>query len=374
MHSTGVTGLTATLASGTYTTATGNVIFTVTGTPSAAGTATFSIAYGSSNCSYTITVIPPYLPNSNIVMNEIYARGTTADPDWIEIYNKSNAAIDISGYKIYDSGGDAGTKPKKEFPTGSIVSANGFLVIVVDDTAASGFGLSASGEKVWMENASSQLIDTITYAAHTAVQSYGRIPNGGNWQLLDSITRNASNVAGGTVLLYSCATGTTTGTAIAGTAVSGLSFSIPYSNATVGATYATQIIASTGVTGLTATLTSGTYATATGNVNLYGNRYSISCRYSYPSLLCTEASSCSYAITVLPPYLPNSNIVMNEIYARGTTTDPDWIEIYNKSNAAIDISGYKIYDSGGDAGTKPKKEFPTGSIVCCKRIFGNCCR
>ncbi len=67
-------------------------------------------------------------------MNEIYARGTTANPDWIEIYNKSNTAIDISGYKIYDAGGESGAKPKKEFPTGSIVSPLGFLVIVTDDT------------------------------------------------------------------------------------------------------------------------------------------------------------------------------------------------------------------------------------------------
>ena len=133
-------------------------------------------------------------PTSSVLMNEIYARGTVAEPDWVELYNSSTAAIDISGYKIYDAGGYGATKPKKLFPAGSIIAPSGFLVIVVDDTATSGFGLSNSGEKVWLENASGIVIDTITYAAHTAVQSYGRIPNGGpTWQLLNTITKNASN-------------------------------------------------------------------------------------------------------------------------------------------------------------------------------------
>ena len=42
--STGVTGLTATLAAGTLANGTGNLSFAITGTPSAAGTAIFSVA------------------------------------------------------------------------------------------------------------------------------------------------------------------------------------------------------------------------------------------------------------------------------------------------------------------------------------------
>ena len=85
---------------------------------------------------------------ASFTMNEVYSRGTIADPDWIEIYNPSSSAVDITGFKIYDVGGRTGTKPKKYFPSGSIIPANGFLVIVTDDTSASGFGLSSSGETV----------------------------------------------------------------------------------------------------------------------------------------------------------------------------------------------------------------------------------
>ena len=46
---------------------------------------------------------------------------------------------------------------------------------------------------------------------------------------------------------------------------------------------------------------------------------------------------------------------MNEVYSRGTTIAPDWIEIYNPSATVIDISGYKIYDNGGQSWFKAKK-------------------
>ena len=191
------------------------------------------------------------------VINELYSRGTAAELDWIEIYNPTSSSIDITGYKIYDSGGNAGTKPKKLFPGGSVIPANGFLVIITDDADASGFGLSSSGERVWFEDASGTLIDSVDLVAITdTATSYGRLPNGSsNWQILNPRTRGISN----------------------------------------------------------------------------------------------------YVISV--------GVVINELYSRGTAAELDWIEIYNPTSSSVDITGYKIYDSGGNAGTKPKKLFPGGSVI-----------
>lgn len=201
---------------------------------------------------------------SEIVMNEIYARGTAADPDWIEIYNSSASTVNISGYKIYDSGGQSGSKAKKLFPEGSTIPAKGFLAITVDDGSATGFGLSSSGEKVWFENAAGAPLDSVEFPGHSSTQSYSRIPDGGNWAVVDSVTRGAINNS--------------------------------------------------------------------GNSN----------------------------------HGPTADIVMNEIYARGTAADPDWIEVYNTTSSAVDITGYKIYDSGGQSGSKTKKLFPSGSLIPAK--------
>jgi len=191
------------------------------------------------------------------VINELYSRGTAVELDWIEIYNPTASSIDITGYKIYDSGGNAGTKSKKLFPGGSVIPANGVLVIITDDTDASGFGLSSSGERVWFEDASGTLIDSVDLVAITdTATSYGRMPDGSaNWQILNPRTRGTLNSP----------------------------------------------------------------VTAT--------------------------------------------VMMNELFSRGTAAELDWIEIYNPTGSSVDITGYKIYDSGGNAGTKPKKEFPAGSTI-----------
>jgi uncharacterized protein (TIGR02145 family) len=55
--STGVTGLTATLASGTFANGAGNLTYTITGTPASNGTASFALNIGGQSCSLNLTVI-----------------------------------------------------------------------------------------------------------------------------------------------------------------------------------------------------------------------------------------------------------------------------------------------------------------------------
>jgi hypothetical protein len=133
-------------------------------------------------------------PSAIILMNEVYSRGIPDAPDWIELYNASTFSADISGYKLYDSGGKSGSKAKKEIPAGTTIPAGGFYVMVVDDGTASGFGLSSGGETAWFENASGTILDTIAFPAMAETESFGRLPDGSaNWQLLASITKGSPN-------------------------------------------------------------------------------------------------------------------------------------------------------------------------------------
>jgi hypothetical protein len=101
-------------------------------------------------------------------------------------------------------------------------------------------------------------------------------------------------------VIYNCGTGTTTGTATINNSVTGLSFSIPYTQATAGASYNSQSISSTGVTGLTANLTAGTYSGTTGNLtfNVSGMPSGAgSAVFTIPY----GTFSCTYTITVSGP-------------------------------------------------------------------------
>lgn len=63
INSTGVTGLTATLSSGTLDNGNGSLTFNITGTPSGGGTASFAINFGGQNCTISRSVI---LPSINV--------------------------------------------------------------------------------------------------------------------------------------------------------------------------------------------------------------------------------------------------------------------------------------------------------------------
>ncbi len=195
----------------------------------------------------------------SVKMNEIFARGTAADLDWIELYNSSAADIDISGYKIYDSAGNTDAAKKMLIPSGTVLPAKGFYVVTTDiDKTLNGFGLSSSGEDVWLEDNTGTVIDNLKFLATTdATQSYGRVTNGATWAVLNTITKGLSN----------------------------------------------------------------------------------------------------------------SVIVMNEIYSNGksaTHPDLDWIELYNSSAAQVDVSGYKIYDSGGNTDAAKKMVLASGTVIPAK--------
>jgi hypothetical protein len=61
-----------------------------------------------------------------VVVNEIAAKVATPNTTWIELRNTTNAPVDISGWFL--SNGTGGIK-KYRFPAGTVIPANGFLVL-----------------------------------------------------------------------------------------------------------------------------------------------------------------------------------------------------------------------------------------------------
>ena len=147
-----------------------------------------------------IFIVFSTMNGQTVKMNEIYSRGVAGDLDWIEVYNPLSSSVDISGYKIYDVGGKGGTKSKKLFPSGTILPAKGFAYIIVDTATfvgdTSGFGLSSSGETVWLENAAGTLLDTIAFPALGIDTSYTRIPDGSNvWVKTTPLTKKRRRIS-----------------------------------------------------------------------------------------------------------------------------------------------------------------------------------
>jgi hypothetical protein len=332
---------------------------------------------------------------SDILMNEVYSRGIDGNLDWVEIYNTSDSEIDVSGFKIYDSGGQSGSKPKKEIPAGSLIPAKGFMVIIVDDEEDSGFGVSSGGETLWLEDAAGEVIHTLDVpAVPVETNSFGAFPDGSdNWQILEFVTRGSANNNGAAPLIKlneaysrgydgnldwvevfnsSAEDVDTSGYKIydsggfAGTKPKKL-----FQEGSVVPANGFLVIVVDDEDESGFGLSSGGDAVwledTDGNVIDFVAVPAVEETQSFGRF--ADGAHNWQVLNFITRGTANSDaadasaIVMNEAYSRGDDVNPDWIEIYNTSSSDIDISGFKIYDSGGFSGSKPKKEFPAGSVV-----------
>lgn len=151
------------------------------------------------------------LQSGALVINEICASSITTlkdedgdYPDWIEIHNTTNQAIDLSNYALSDS---TDKLVKWRFPQGSIIEANGYFVVFAskkDRAAAEGswphasFKLRSNGETVILSDIQGRMIDMVTYDLLAADTSWGRDEEGdGSFKVFTSPTPGLPNTRAG---------------------------------------------------------------------------------------------------------------------------------------------------------------------------------
>ena len=98
--------------------------------------------------------------------------------DWAELYNDSDAEVDLSNWGFSDKGKK--TPFKWMFPKGTKIKAHGYLVVICDKTATSKtypvapFGLSADGETLTLTDAATNKVDEVEFGAIPTDCSFGR--------------------------------------------------------------------------------------------------------------------------------------------------------------------------------------------------------
>lgn len=109
---------------------------------------------------------------------------TIADPkfdetgDWIELFNESNQALDLSGYFLTDN---LNNKTKWQFPVNTQILPNDVLLIWADgeDTGLhTNFKLTKEGEEIGLYNADTLGLDSIVYSFQRTDISMGRSVDG----------------------------------------------------------------------------------------------------------------------------------------------------------------------------------------------------
>jgi len=143
-----------------------------------------------------------------IVLNEVLANNQTFTnlnghtADFVEIYNPSTNALDLSDLSLSD---DPNAPRKWVFPANSAIPASGYLLVYCDaaspiSSTNTGFGLGEKGDAVLLfhrPSAGGALLDGVRFGLQAADFSVGRVPNGaGNWTLTVPTPGAPNNAAG----------------------------------------------------------------------------------------------------------------------------------------------------------------------------------
>jgi hypothetical protein len=116
--------------------------------------------------------------------------------DWIELYNPTDAPVDLGGCSLTD---DTSLPRRSVIPDGLIIQAKSTLLFWADGTPAQGkdhlsFRLSRAEEEVVFYDAQARQVDLFHWLNATANYSFARFPDGtGAWQTCRNPTCGESN-------------------------------------------------------------------------------------------------------------------------------------------------------------------------------------
>jgi hypothetical protein len=135
----------------------------------------------------------PDLPTNSaldaIVINEILGHTDLPQVDLIELYNHSSQLVDLTGCTLSDVPDQA----KYVIPTGTVISADGFIVFSQTNIS---FSLDAADDEVYLGNPQgTRVLDAVRFGAQENGVSIGRFPDGhDDFHALTALTFGSANV------------------------------------------------------------------------------------------------------------------------------------------------------------------------------------
>ena len=127
------------------------------------------------------------------IINEVLAKSDERD-DWIEIYNPTDDAIDLSNFGLVD---DYGEDEPWTFPAGSSIGTGEYIIIWANDEDgpdgeySASFKLSSDGESVHLVDYNGESVLSVEFPALDPEQSYAKI--GSDREVTDTPTPGTSN-------------------------------------------------------------------------------------------------------------------------------------------------------------------------------------
>lgn len=307
---------------------------------------------------------------NDVVINEIMYAPLTSQPEWIELFNRSSKSIDIKNYKIADA-----SDTVKVITNSTILNPNDFFVIAKDSTIFNYFNipsqvkiasfpsLNNTDDKVIILDSLNRVIDSLHYYSGWGgtngkslerIDVYQNSTEPSNWLTSKSIF----NATPGN---YNSVTQKDFDLELSGIStfpkfpLFGNDVSISANIKNIGKNPADFIITLfedtdsdsipdiflEAITGLTLLPSdSNTYSFSYTIQNLqFDKAYFIKINFD-----ADQDTTNNYLYKRISPGVPAQSIVINEIMFAPIGGEPEWIEIYNKSNQAINLKNWTITD------------------------------
>jgi hypothetical protein len=133
----------------------------------------------------------PSGPQPLVIINEVLAENVSAVkngatfPDYVELKNVAGTNVYLQNWSLSDNP----AKPRKfNFPAGTMIPANGYLVVWMDDAAEAsglhaGFALDNDGDTIALFNPEGERIDVLGFGLQVADHSVGRGSDSADWSL-----------------------------------------------------------------------------------------------------------------------------------------------------------------------------------------------
>ncbi len=325
---------------------------------------------------FSFTVTPPGNNYNDVVINEIMYAPVPGEPEWIEIYNKSTSAINLKGLSVSDN-----STKVKVIENNYSLDANSYLVISKDSSILNLYdvgsqiivstfpALNNTGDAVVIKDSLNVVLDSLEYlpgwGGSTGGRSLERISisesstvqtNWGSSQSLNKATPGKVNsITPKNNDLKILSFKPEKEFAIIGEAIN---FQIEIKNAGLSAVNNFQILfykdsnkdsipqSNELISNLTGNSIqpneNASYSVSTNNFDNGVNQFIAKILFADD-----EDSTNNIAFTKISAAKINeerNDIVINEFMYAPTSPQPEWIELFNRSDKTINLKNYKIAD------------------------------
>lgn len=325
----------------------------------------------------TFTVYPPGNNYNDVVINEIMYAPSTGEPEWVELFNRTNQPVNIKRWRFSDAANTVTITQLDIF-----IEPNSYIVLTADSSILNFYSvpvpiirfnlpaLNNTGDNVVIKDSLGLIIDSLTY-----LPSWGGNTGGRSLERfsVDNSSTDSSNWATSSGIIKA-----TPGRINSITpkdddlAISDFTSILPYAiigdniefnikvknvglnnsaNFTLNLYYDINLDSIPQQNELLVSFPqNGIISGDSIEVNYITNQFDVGDNY-YIALIdvsVDDDSSNNIAFTKVIGVQVNeirNDIVINEFMYAPQSPEPEWIEIYNRSSKIIDLKNYKIADN-----------------------------